>query len=286
MLSLLIIPFIILIVAHRDFDESLNKIMPLTDDIINVNRIIIDSVQLITEASLYASRNYTLVINQRIPNIIDSHIESLSDIVSEDRQFTSETLEMLHRNACIHYIPNTSRPSCIQVMKGVTEKGITSIILTMKDYVRIYKYKIENTPWSTSKVSALLNDTDYYDALYYITYGMSPTISVYEREILDRLTTDLSEGTQATIVAFSLGLAFGIIMSISIGSIIYGVMWKNRRKTCCTLLILPLELIMTNKHLKPYLLRGSNKFHKLAKKYEQIKKKEELLEDKIKASAQ
>lgn len=75
------------------------------------------------------------------------------------------------------------------------------------------------------------------------------------------------------------------MMCVAVGLVIYGSMWKDRKKTSGTLQILPLELVMTNKHLKPYLLKESTKFYKLAKKYDQLKKKEELLEDKIKEAA-
>lgn len=200
MLAMLCIPFAILLSAHNRFIESINTIEPLTNDIVHVNDIIIHSVQLITESSLYAVRNKTKFMNRYIKEFIKDDIDTLSDTVSNENHFLPETLDLLVTNSCIWWEPNSGRSSCLTVLNGVIQKGVIAAIHAIENAVRQYKYKVDTLPPSPKKTSLLLSDPEFYDALYYVIYGLSPTINHIEDYLLTKLITGLNEGAHDTII--------------------------------------------------------------------------------------
>ena len=281
MLSFLAVPFMLMWESYVTIHRNAEEVMPTINDVVNINNIIIHGVQTYVETSNYLYRNDSVrYMNQYARDRLDADIEAISETISEEKGFTARTQKFLHSSICEYYLFIEGLPACTDLLKGVGLRGIIPSMIAYKGVVRSIKARIDNAE-SILDLFMIFGDIDFFESYFLLMMGIAISVEVFEKELVNGLIQKLDKATNHTIILFILGLVFGIIMCTAIGGIIYRYLWKDRRKTSGTLQILPLELIMTNKHLKNYLLKEAPKFYKFVKKYEVIKKKEELLEDKI-----
>lgn len=123
---------------------------------------------------------------------------------------------------------------------------------------------------------------DFVSTGYLSIYGMTKHVSIYQKTLLDNLVAKLNKSSSQTVVLFIPGVLFGIFISVAIGLLIYRVLWAERKYDSKVLGILPLSLVMNNRHMKAYLLKESTKFYKLVKRYDKLALSDNRLEYKIK----
>jgi len=113
-----------------------------------------------------------------------------------------------------------------------------------------------------------LNEQDFSDTVFLMATGVPNHIKRYQTQTFEKLVSNLETASNDTVVLFIPGIIFGILIAITIGMIIYKVLWRERQEDSRTLQILPVDLVMNNRNLKAYLIKESNKFYKFVKKYE------------------
>ena len=289
MLSFLAVPLVLMWESYDTIHQNTDLVMPTINDVVNINEIVTHGVQTYVEVSNYLYRNDSVkFMNQYVRDILDADLEYISETLTEANGFSPETQAFLHSNLCGYYPPDVvlyGLPTCEVLLRGAGLRGVVSSMLAYQSGVKALKAKIDVTT-DPMELSLLPYDTEYYEGYFLLSLGVAWAVDAFEDELVTGLIQKLDKATNRTIVLFILGLVFGSIMGIAIGIIIYKYLWRDRRQTSGTIEILPLELIITNKHLRSYLQKEAPKFYKLVKKYEIIKKKEEHLEDKIIKSTQ
>ena len=282
LLSFLAVPFALMWRSYTIIDKNASNIIPTINDVVSINEIVIHGSKTYLGVSVYISRNDSVrFMNSYVRDLLDAEIEYISYTISKEKRFLEKTEKFLHTNICNHYVKvEGDIPPCESLLKGVGVSGIVPSMISFQNVMRSLKIRLDAVA-SLLDLYYVIIDPDYFECFFIINVAISLSVEAFQEELVNELIRELDNVTHHTIVLFILGVIFGSMMCIAIGVIIYGSIWKDRKKTSETLQILPLELVMTNKHLKSYLLKEVPQFYKIVKKYENSKNNESLLEEKI-----
>jgi len=276
MLSFLPVPFILMWESYDTIYQNAHEVMPTINDVVNINEIVTHGAQVYIEVSTYLYRNNSVrYMNQYARDILGADIEYISETISDAKGFSPETQLFLHSNICEYYPPKDLAIylACDTLLKGAGLRGVVSSMLAFQETVRNMKTMIDAVV-DFNDLMPVFYDQSYLESYFLLTLGVASAVDAFGEELIAGLIRKLDKASNHTIVLFILGLIFGIMMCIAIGIIIYRYLWRDRRRTCGTLQILPLELIITNKYLRSYLQKEAPKFYKLVKRYEVIRTKE------------
>jgi hypothetical protein len=257
MISLLLIPFVIVIISQKIFTDSFANISPALMNIIKPKEIITTTILTLAELGYYSS-SYNYGINgQNTSTVVAQNIADLGQLISEaDLSSANDNFNLMHQDFC-PFVNSSDYSNCKQLFNAVSSTGLFGTITTISNFLKFWKGAIDTNDtvkraWVSS--SGLIRNS------FTMTTIVDEAVNYVEQERINELTDDF-DLIKRTSTIFIVSSSVVSLLILVLGAFyVYLPAMRFRKDVCQLISLVPLSLIMSNQRLKLYLVKNSPMF--------------------------